>query len=108
MIGRSLGASLAERRRGRGLCSPDPRDLFILLAVLSESCRWAAMTGPPCQESGGPGLSQSFPHVPLASTPQLRTPAREKGWTGNRQYNRCRKLLRCLRILSKVCVNLTS
>lgn len=101
MIGRSLGASQAERRRGRGLGSPDPLDLFILLALLLESCRWAAMTGPPCQESGGPGLSQSFPHVPLSSTLQLRTPAREKGWTGNRLYNRCRKLRRCLRILSK-------
>lgn len=75
------------------------------------SCRRAAMTGPTVpggQGTRGPGLSQSLP--PRASS-SFHSAAKHtgvgKGWTGTREYNQCRKLLRCLRILSKVWVNLT-
>lgn len=105
---RSRRAGLADRGRGRGLGSPDPQTLsfFLLCCVRSPKLSRAAMTGPTVpggQGTRGSGLSQSLP--PRASS-SFHSAAKHtgvgKGWTGTREYNQCRKLLRCLRILSKV------
>lgn len=105
---RSRRAGLADRGRGRGLGSPDPQTLsfFLLCCVRSPKLSPGRHDRP--HRAWRPG-DQGARFVPVF-TPRVSSSFHSaakhtgvgKGWTGTREYSQCRKLLRCLRILSKV------
>ena len=105
---RSRRASLADRGRGRGLGSPDPQTLsfFLLCCLRSPKLSPGRHDRPHRAWRPGDQGARFVPVFPPRASSSVHSAAKHtgvgKGWTGNREYSRCRKLLRRLRILSKV------